>query len=84
MDSISISNLRQQAAKVIDQVATGKGSLVVMKRSHPQVVLASHDYFTSLEQAVIDLTDALEAESAKKEPQISLQQYVSKRWPKGK
>lgn len=80
MNLLSISDLRQNVAKIVDKLAT-KEPLIIMKRSKPQAVLVSHEYFTALEQSVLDLTDALEAEKAKKEPTVTLADYVKKRWP---
>ncbi len=81
MNLISISDLRQKVADLVDQVSTGGEALTIMKRSRPKAVLVSHDYFTSLEEAVLDLTDAKEAEKAKGEPKISFMNYVKRRWP---
>ena len=80
MNLLSISDLRQNVAKIVDQAAQEE-PFTIMKRSKPQAVLISHKYFTALEQSVLDLTDALEAEKAKQEPTLSLADYIRKRWP---
>lgn len=78
--TIPISRMRQKAAEVISDV-TGKGiSVVVVQRSEPKVVIADYDYFTALEETVIDLLDFKEAEKAKKEPRILLSDYAKNRW----
>ena len=40
------------------------------------------EYFQALEEAVFDLTDAKEAEKAKKEKRSPLDLYLKKRWGK--
>lgn len=79
MNLISISDLRQKVAEVVDRVATSQEPLVIMKRSKAKAVLVGHDYFISLEEAVFDLTDAIEAEKAKKEARIPLERHIKKR-----
>lgn len=79
MNLLSISDLRQNVAKIVGELAK-REPIIIMKRSKPQAVLLSHKYFIALEQSVLDLTDALEAQKAKKEPTITLADYVKKRW----
>ena len=81
MNLLSVSDLRQKISDAVDQVVTQQQPLTILKHSKPQAVLVSHDYFIALEQAVMDLTDALEAEKAKSEPTMSLDKYITKRWP---
>lgn len=78
--SIPITQLKQNAAQVIDDVVTSGQSAIIMQRSQPRVVIADFDYFNSLEAAVVDFLDAQEAEKSKKEPKISLKNYIKKRW----
>ncbi|MBI4157446.1 type II toxin-antitoxin system Phd/YefM family antitoxin [Candidatus Woesebacteria bacterium] len=80
MDLISISDLRQKIADLVDRVSIGEEPFTIMKRSHPKAVLVGHDYFTSLEEAVLDLTDAKEAEKAKSEPKTPFVGYAKRRW----
>ena len=82
MNLISISDLRRKVADFVDQVSSSEEPLTIMKRSRPKAVLVGHDYFTSLEEAVFDLTDAKEAEKAKTEPKISFAGYIKRRWPR--
>lgn len=78
--TVSISELRKNVARAVRLVAKKGESLVILQRSKPRAVLADFDYFNALEEAVMDLTDAAEAERAKKEPRILLKDYVKKRW----
>jgi len=81
MNIISISDFRNKAADFISQAADLQKTFTIMQRSKPRAVLVNHDYYQALEQAVIDLTDAREAEKAKKETTIKLDTYLKKRWP---
>lgn len=78
--TISISKLRENAAKVIDEVARKGEPLTILSRSEPKAVIAEFEYFKALEEAVLDLTDTQEAERAKKEPKTLLSSYIKKRW----
>jgi prevent-host-death family protein len=86
MDStiISITDLRQNAASVLKRVKKTGEPITILQRSQPKAVIVDHDYFKALEEAYMDLTDAREAERAKKEPKhtISLAKYIEERWGK--
>jgi len=77
---LSISELRQNASAAIDAVVTNQQVLTVMQRSKPTVVIVDKNYFDALEEAVLDATDAVEMEKAKKEPREPFEQYVVRRW----
>ena len=80
--SLSISELRQNTAKVIDAVIKLQTPTVIMQRSQPKAVLVDIDYFNTLEEAVLDLSDSKEAEKAKNEEKIPFDKYLRKRWGK--
>ena len=80
MNIISISDFRNKAADFVSQAANLQKTFTIMQRSKPKAILVNHDYYQALEQAVIDLTDAREAEKAKKETTIKLDTYIQKRW----
>lgn len=63
--SLSISQLRQNATKAINDVISRQEPTIIMKRSRPKAVLVDIDYYQALEEAVLDLTDAQEAETAR-------------------
>ena len=50
-----------------------------MQRSKPKAVLVNHDYYQTLKQTVMDLTDIREAKRAKKETTIKFDSYLKKR-----
>lgn len=80
--TLSISQLRQRTAKAIGAVIGQKQPTVILQRSQPKAVLVDYDYFSSLEEAVLDLTDAAEAERSKTEAREPLATYVKRRWGK--
>lgn len=79
-NTLSISKLRQRVAETIDEVVQKQEPLIILKRSQPKAVLVDIDYFQALEEAVLDTTDAKEAERAKKENRTSFSSYLKKRW----
>ena len=81
-NTISISDLRQKVAFVIDEVVKTKKPKIILKRSKPKVVLLDIDYFESLEEMLFDITDAKEAQKAKKEAKTPFSNYLEKRWGK--
>jgi prevent-host-death family protein len=81
MNTISISELRQNTAKIIKNLGKDNAPVTIMQRSKPQAVLVNSKYFQNLEEAVMDLQDALEAEKAKSEDTLPLEDYISSRWP---
>lgn len=80
--TISISQLRQNATQAIDTVVKTQTPTVIMQRSKPKAVIVDADYYSALEEAVLDLTDTQEAEKAKKEKSTPLTSYIEKRWGK--
>lgn len=76
----SVSELRRNIARAVEEVVKKGEPLVIFQRSKPKAVLADFEYFKALEEAVLDFTDAREAERAKKEPRIPLEKYVKARW----
>lgn len=83
-NSLSISDLRQHAASAVDQVADTLAPTIILKRSKPKAVLVEYNYFQALEEALLDLTDAAEAEKAKEETTRPLDAYLAKRFGKSK
>lgn len=78
--TITISQLRQNAAGAINSVITSQQPTVILQRSHPTAVLVDVRYFQALEDAVLDVTDSREAERAKTEERVPFQTYIKKRW----
>ena len=80
MQTITISQLRQNAAAAINSVIASQKPTVILQRSRPTAVLVDARYFQALEEAVLDETDAREADVAKSEARMSFRSYITKRW----
>lgn len=78
--TITISQLRQNVADAINTVIASQQPMVILQRSNPTAVLVDARYFQALEDAVLDATDAREADKAKTENRVSFQTYIEKRW----
>lgn len=76
----SITQLRQNAAKIVSAVSRQQKPAIILQRSKPTAVIADLAYFQALEEAVLDLTDSQEAERAKKELSSAFRKYLKKRW----
>jgi prevent-host-death family protein len=79
-NTISISNLRQNTANVVNKIAKSKEPKIILQRSKPKAVLVDVDYFEALEEMLLDLTDSNEAEKAKGERSEKFDKYINKRW----
>lgn len=78
--TITISQLRENAAATINSVITSQEPAIILQRSHPKAVLVDLAYFLALEEAVMDSTDSQEAQSAKSEERIPFRSYIKTRW----
>jgi prevent-host-death family protein len=80
MNTISVSQLRAETAKLLARVTSGQEASVIMQRSKPKAVLVDYNYYQALEEAALDASDAREAEQAKKEKKLPLKTYLKKRF----
>lgn len=80
MLTITISQLRQNAAAAINTVVALQKPTIILQRSLPTAVLVDAHYFQALEEAVLDTGDAREATLAKTEERNSFRNYIKKRW----
>ncbi len=80
MQTITISQLRQNAADAINSVIAAQQPTIILQRSRPTAILVDIAYFQALEEAVLDATDTQEAQSAKAEKRTSFHGYIKKRW----
>lgn len=78
--TITVSALRQHAAAAINSVVAAQQPAIILQRSRPTAVLVDLRYFQALEEAVLDGTDAQEANRAKREERVPLNNYIMKRW----
>lgn len=82
INTISITNLKQNTSQVIKQVKSGNSPVVVFQRSAPAAVILDPDYYEILEQALEDLEDLRDIEARKDEPAIPFDEYFAKRFGK--
>ncbi|MBI3443768.1 type II toxin-antitoxin system Phd/YefM family antitoxin [Candidatus Woesebacteria bacterium] len=78
--TVSVTDLKQNTASILKNVVKTGEPITIFQRSKPRAILADIEYFKALEEAVLNLTDSMEAERAKKEPKSLLKTYVQKRW----
>jgi prevent-host-death family protein len=78
--TFSISDLRKNTASVINNVHDTQEPAVILQRSKPKAMIVDYEYYQALEESVLDLSDAREAEKAKKENTTSFDQYLVKRF----
>lgn len=84
INTVSITDLKQNTADVVKRVKTSGEPLVVMQRSEPAAVLVDPDYYEILEGALEDLEDLRDIELRKNEPTVSMDEYLKKRFGKNK
>ncbi len=80
MQTITISQLRQNAAAAVNSVIVAQEPAIILQRSRPTAVLVDVRYFQALEEAVLDASDAREATAAKTEERSPFRSYIKKRW----
>lgn len=78
IDTVSITELKQNAAGVIKTLRDKKESVLVLQRSEPAAVLVDPEYYESLEQALEDLEDLRMIEERKNESIIPFEEVSKK------
>lgn len=82
INTVSISDLKQNTASVIKMVKGVGKSIVVLQRSKPAAVLVDPDFYQLLEEALEDMADLKAIEERKNEPTIPFDEYFIKRFNK--
>lgn len=78
INTVSITDLKQNTADVVKRVKSSGEPLVVMQRSQPAAVLVDPDYYEILEEALEDLEDLRDIELRKNEPTVSFEEVLKK------
>lgn len=78
INTVSITDLKQNTADVVKKVRASGGSVVVMQRSEPAAVLVDPDYYEILERALEDYEDLRDIELRKNEPTVSMEEVMKK------
>lgn len=82
INTISITDLKQNTSKVIKQVQDQGNSVVILQRSRVAAVLVDPDHYDVLEEAFEDLIDLKAIEERQNEPTASFDDYFTKRFGK--
>lgn len=82
INTISITDLKQNTAKVIEKVKEESKSLVILQRSKAAAVLVNPDYYDILEEALEDLADLKAIEERKNDATVAFDEYFIKRFGK--
>lgn len=82
MNTVSITNLKQNIASIINAVKTSGEPIVVMQRSEPAVVMLDPDHYKMLEKMLEEKEDLKAIEERKNEPRIEFEEYFKKRFKK--
>lgn len=78
INTISITDLKQNTADVVKKLRVSGGSVVVMQRSEPAAVLVDPDYYEMLENALEDFEDLRDIELRKNEHTIPMEEVMKK------
>lgn len=76
INTVSITELKQNAAGVIKALRDKKESVLILQRSEAAAVLVDPDYYELLEQALEDLDDLRVIRERKNEPRIPYEQVA--------
>jgi len=78
INTVSITELKQNTAGVLGKIKSGKKHIVVLQRSKAAAVIVDPEYFEKMEQALEDAADLRAIEERKNEPGISLEEVAKK------
>jgi len=83
INTVSITDLKQNTSKIIGQVRAEGKSLVILQRSKAAAVLVDPEYYDILEEALEDLADLKAIEDRKSDATVVFDKYFIKRFGKG-
>ena len=78
INSISITDLKQNTSKIIRQINVDEKSVVILQRSKAAAVLVDPKYYEVLERALEDIIDLQAIEERKSEQTSSLEEIKMK------
>lgn len=76
MTTASITDLKQNTAKMIKKVQQNGKSIVILQRSQAAAVLVDPQYYAILEEALENKQDLQAIEDRKLEPTVSLEKVA--------
>ena len=80
IDTVSITNLKQNTTGVLKKVKSSGNPVVVINRSEPAAVLLDLNHYRILEKALEDIEDLRAIEDRKNEKGIDFEKYLKKRF----
>ena len=85
MYTVSITDLRQNASNILDQVVSTKEPVYVIQNSEVRAVVLDIQDYNFFQEALEDLTDGLDSqEAARQEPTMPIDDYIAARWGRKK
>lgn len=78
INTVSITDLKQNTASVIKKVKESGEPVVVLQRSEVAAVMVDPKYYQRLEQALEDIADLQAIEERKNEPTIPAEKIAQK------
>ncbi len=78
INTISITDLKQNTSKVIKKVQDEGSSVLVLQHSKAAAVLVDPDYFNALEEALEDRIDLKAIEERKNESNVPFEEIAKK------
>lgn len=78
INTVSITNLKQNTADVIERVKTDGSPILVIQHSEPAAVLVNPDEYEALIVALEDAEDIRDLELRKNEPTVPFEEVAKK------
>lgn len=83
MNTVSVTDLRQDATNILNSVVATQMPTYVIQNSQARVVILDALYYANLQDTLEDYVDGLDAQNALKEPEIiPFEKYMTKRFGK--
>lgn len=78
INTVSITDLKQNTAQIIKKLQQEGKSVVILQRSQAAAVLVDPEYFAVLEEALETANDLKAIEERKNEPTVSFEEVARK------
>ena len=78
INTVSITDLKQNTASVVKKAKSSGQPVVVLQRSEVAAILLDPDYYKMLEQALEDLEDLRDIELRKYDPTVPAEEVAKK------
>ena len=78
LSTASITDLKQNTAKIINKIKEGGKSVAILQRSQVAAVLVDPEYYSILEQALENSEDIKSIDERKSESTVSFEEVANK------